>query len=33
MQGLDTTYDWTILIGVLALVFFLIILPLLKRLF
>lgn len=33
MQGLDTTYDWTILISVLLLVFFVIVLPLLKRLF
>lgn len=33
MEGLHTTYDWTILIGVLLLVFFVIILPLLKRLF
>lgn len=33
MQGLNTTYDWTILISVLLLVFFVIVLPLLKRLF
>lgn len=32
MQGLNTTYDWTILVGVGLLVFFVIVLPLIRRL-